>query len=120
MARRGEAVKTFWIVDEQCLPRSFVWRNLGEDIDQHTVIGNWPLMVRMRPIRAPEAAVAGLRNQLAREGHRIRVGWALPRNAIRAADFPTHVPVVDQREQCAECRLIEAERGIDASHMVDP
>ena len=27
--------------------------------------------------------------------------------------------VVDQREQCAECRLIEAERGIDAAHMVD-
>src|SRR6478609_5014002 len=87
MARRGEAVKTFWIVDEQCLPRSFVWRNLGEDIDQHTVIGNWPLMVRMRPIRAPEAAVAGLRNQLARERHRIRVGWALPRNAISAASM---------------------------------
>src|SRR4029077_19853008 len=107
MAWRGEAVKTFWIVDEHRLPHSFVRRDLGEDIDQHAVIGNWSLMVRMRPIRAPDAAVAGLRDQLASRRHPIRVGGALPRNAICAADFYPHVPVVDQREQCAECRLIE-------------
>ena len=71
MARRREAVKPLRIVDQQRLPRGFVRRDLGEDIDQHAVVGNRRRMVGMRPIGAPDAAVAELRHQLARERHRI-------------------------------------------------
>ena len=60
-----------------------VGRDLGEDIDQNAVIGNWSLMVGVRPVGAPDAAIAKFRHQFSGERHGIGVRRASTRHAIR-------------------------------------
>src|SRR5262249_27494645 len=78
----AETVETLRIIYQQGLSPSLSWRDLGQEINQNTIVGNRPLMIRMRPIGAPDAAVAKFSNQLARELGRISIRRALPGDTV--------------------------------------
>ena len=73
----------------------------------------------MRPVGAPERALGKFRDERAREGNRIFPGRGLPRNALRAAHLHPEARVAHEIEQAPEGRLLEAERGIHAPHVID-
>ena len=69
--------------------------------------------------RCPQHAVAELVDQPAGEGQGVAVGWPLSRRPLAAAHLDMEALVVHQREQGAEGRLVEAERGVDTAHVAD-
>src|SRR5712691_5001591 len=73
----------------------------------------------MRPVGAPEHAVAELGHQLSRERNRVLVGRRPARDALRAAHLDPELLVAYEIEQLSEGRLIDAERRIHPSHVVD-
>src|SRR6185312_11356205 len=96
---RSETIEALRIIDQKRLPHGFAWRDLTDDIDQGPVVGDWPLMVGVRPVGTPDAAVAEFRHQPAREWHGVGVGRSLSCHAIGAADFYPDIPVVEEDEQ---------------------
>src|SRR6185503_9146493 len=74
---RSETIEALRIIDQKRLPHGFAWRDLTDDIDQGPVVGDWPLMVGVRPVGTPDAAVAEFRHQPAREWHGVGVGRSL-------------------------------------------
>src|SRR6185503_18473213 len=80
---RGELVELFRIVDEERLALRLVCE-LADEIDQPAVVRD-RVEVGMRPVAAPDDAVAEVGHQLARERHGVRVGRALARGALEAA-----------------------------------
>src|SRR6185295_14189841 len=93
LTRRRETIEALRIVDQHCLARGFAGRDLAETIDQNPVIGRRSLMIGVRPVGAPDAAVAELGHQPARKRHGIRVGRSLPGDAVGAADLHPDIVV---------------------------
>src|SRR5262245_5674218 len=101
------------------MARGFGRGNLREDIDQNAVIWNRSLMVGVRPVGAPNAAITEFSHQLPRERHLIVISWTFSRDTARAADLHPDVLVIEQREQRSKVGMIQTERSIDASHVID-
>src|SRR6185312_4201972 len=117
--RQAETIEPLRVVDQQRGALRLAWCDLAQQIDQFAVVGNRPLVVRMRPVEAPDRSVARCFDEPARKGHRVGIRWALAGDTVGAADLDPDVAVVEQAQQCLEVRLIEAERGVDAAHVVD-
>src|SRR5215831_14493473 len=101
------------------MARGFGRGNFHKDIDQNAVIWNRSLMVGVRPVGAPNAAITKFSYQLSRERHRIGIRWTFARDTVRAADLHPDVLVIEQREQRSKVGMIQTERSIDASHVID-
>ena len=76
-------------------------------------------MVRMWPVGAPNAPVAKLGHEPARELHSVPIRRALPGDAIGSAHFHPNFLVVEQCEQCLERGLFHPQRCIEAPHVVN-
>src|SRR5262245_4900360 len=72
------------VVDEQRLALFLGRRDLREQVDEHAVVRDRG-EVGVRPVAAPEAAVAEFRDERPREGPRIRPRRGFSRDALRAA-----------------------------------
>src|SRR5262245_64183486 len=79
-----ETVEAERVVDQQRLALFFGRRDLGEQVHQHAVVGDRG-EVGVRPVAAPEAALAELGDQRPREGARVAPRRGLPRDALGAA-----------------------------------
>src|SRR5258706_3622322 len=90
-----EPIEASRVVDEQCLPLRFARRDLGEQVDQHAVVGNF-LQVRVRPVGPPERAIAELGDELARERDGVLPRRGLPRRALAAAHLHPHTFILHQ------------------------
>src|SRR4249920_1006301 len=108
--RRSETIEALRIVGQHRLACGLAGRDLAENIDQNPVIGRRSLMIGMRPVGAPDAAVAEFGHQSARKWRGIGVGRSLPGHAVGAADFHPDIIVIEQREQRLEGRLLQPER----------
>src|SRR5438105_4565373 len=86
-----EPIEALRVVDQHRLPLLLRRRNLGEKIDEIAVVGHF-LEIGMRPVGAPDRAVAEIGDQLAREWHRILPRCPLPRDALGPAHLDPYVP----------------------------
>ena len=73
----------------------------------------------MRPVGAPERAVAELGDELAPEWNGIAPRRALARDALGAAHLHPDVLRPHEREQRLELRALHTLRGVDAAHVID-
>src|ERR1700733_15813484 len=74
------------IIDQHQLARAFIRRDLGDQVDQVAVIGHG-VVVRVRPVGAPDHALGRMRGEIARESYRIGIGIFLLADAIRAGEL---------------------------------
>ncbi len=73
----------------------------------------------MRPVGAPDGALAGLPHELPRERCGILPWCALARDAFGAAHLDPCVLVLEESEERAEIGMIDALAGVDTTHVVD-
>src|SRR2546429_6116260 len=113
-----EPIEPLRMVDEQPLALRLGGAVVADQIDEIAVVRHEG-EIRMRPVGAPQRAIAELRDQLPREGHRVAPGRALARDALGAAHLDPDVLRLQEREQRLELRALRAARSIDAPHVVD-
>src|SRR5438067_7514646 len=113
-----EPIKALWIVDEQPLALGLGGRVVTDQIGEIAVVGHKG-EIGMRPVGAPECAIAELGDELAPERHGVAPGRAVARDALCAAQLDPDVLRLHQREQRLELWALHAARSIDAPHVVD-
>src|SRR5947207_5264720 len=84
LSLRREPIEALRVVDQHRLALLFGRRDFSEQVDEIAVVGHFA-QVGMRPVGAPDGAVAEIGDQLARERHRVLPRRMLPRDALGAA-----------------------------------
>src|SRR5271163_3015468 len=70
---KSKAKELCRIVDQHELARSRIGRDLGDEVDQFAIIGH-RIVVRVRPVGAPDHALRRMRGKVARKSYCIGIG----------------------------------------------
>src|SRR5580693_8833826 len=120
MAKNLKAKQLGRIIDQHELTRARVGRDLGDEIGELTVVGHLArLVVRVRPVGAPDDALGGVGGERARERQGFFVRMRMLGDAVAAGQFDPDIAAVEQTQQPPERGAVQAFGDIDASHMVD-
>src|SRR3954469_20322864 len=118
LSLRRKAIQALRIVDQQALALGLARRHVGDEIHEIAVVWHFG-EIRMRPVAAPESAIAELGDEFPCEGRCVWPGRALARNALGAAHLHPEVLRPHQIEERAELGAVDAFGRIDAAHVVD-
>src|SRR5437588_1240020 len=113
-----EPIEPLRIVDEQPLALGLGGRVFADQVGEIAVVRHKG-EIRMRPVGAPERAIAELGDGLAPERHGVAPGRAVARDALGAAHLDPDVLRLQEREQRLELCALRAARSIDAPHVID-
>src|SRR3954463_8290709 len=113
-----EAIEPPRVVDQHCFELPVGRCGFRKRVDEVAVVRHLG-KVRMRPVGAPQRAIAELGNQLALERTRVPPRRTLLGDPLGPAHLDPDMLVLHEREERLELRTIEASRRVDATHVVD-
>src|ERR1700722_15347127 len=120
MAKNLKAEQLGRIIDQHELARAGVGRDLGDEIGELAVVGHLArLVVRMRPVGAPDDALRRVGGERARERQGLFVRMRVLGDAVAAGEFDPDIAAVEQAQQPPKRAAVQAFGDIDAPHMVD-
>src|SRR3984957_3569531 len=120
MAKNLKSEQFCRIIDQHALPGPRVGRYLGNEIGELAVVGHLALLVvRMRPVGAPDDALGRVRGESARERQGFFVGMRVFGDAVAAGQFDPDIAAVEQTQQPPKRRAVQTFGDIDTPHMVD-
>src|ERR1700722_17972961 len=120
MAKNLKSEQFCRIIDQHELAGARVGRDLGDEIGELAVVGHLArLVVRMRPVGAPDDALGRVSGERARERQGFFVRMRVLGDAVAAGQFDPEIAAVEQTQQPPERRAVQAFGDIDTPHVVD-